>query len=371
MLDPIDAWLQRPLMGNPAHTWLVALLTVIAGFLLGRLTHFVLTRWVLRLTSKTETDLDDKLVHATARPFSLAVTFATADVALGLLTLPRNVTTAVDGVLLTCLAVAVALILMRLIDVAFEAWMAPWAQRQSPPVNVQALHVGRVAVKIVAGTVVMVTVLQRAGVDIWSVVTGLGIGGVAVALAAQQTLGNLFGSLQVMTDQPFQVGDWIRIDNCFGRVQHIGLRSTRLVTSAGQTYVVPNKHIAEATIENLVAPQGQVREFMLALPYDTPVERLELVCQLVLDALATTSGVHPDFTAHVWAFAESAIQIRVIYRVPDLTAFSAVAHVVNLAIKARFDQAGLVFAFPTRTVHLVGEGNTAVLAMATQAKSKG
>ncbi len=349
-----ETFLQRQVAGNAIETWGIAALVAVLGFLLGKLTHFVLTRVVLRLTAHTNTDFDDKLIGRTARPFSLAVLFGCAYFAMQLLVLPSLAVKIVGGTFLGALAVTAALILMRVIDVLFENLAEPWALRHEPPVNVQVIHVARVTSKIVGGTLVMVFVLQRAGFDVWSVITGLGIGGVAVALAAQQTLGNIFGSLQVMTDQPFRVGDWIRVDQNFGRVIHIGMRSTRIATTAGQTFVVPNKHIAEATIENAVAPQGQVREFFLALPYDLDADRLQLACDLILQVLAETPGVHPDFLAHVWAFAEWSVQLRVIYRVPDLAGFSPIAHAVNLGIKRKFDEAGLVFAYPTRTVHLVG-----------------
>jgi len=353
MSDAIAAFLARTVAGNTVETWCVVLLIIVLGRLIGRMCHFVLTRWVLRITARTGTAIDDKLIGRTARPFSLVVMFAIAHFAVRLLVLPAQVLRAVDGAILVAIALLGAVILMRAVDVAFEEWAEPWARRREPPINVQALHVGRIFAKVVAGSFVMVGVLQRAGFDVWSVVTGLGIGGVAVALAAQQTLGNLFGSLQVMTDQPFKVGDWIRVDQNFGRVTHVGLRSTRLQTSAGQTFIIPNKHIAEATIENAIAPQGQVRELFLGLTYNTSADRLEHACALVRAVLAAERGVHPEFLVHVFAFAESSVQIRVIYRVPDIAAFAAIGHNVNLAIKRAFDDEGLTFAFPTRTVHVV------------------
>ncbi|MSQ84031.1 MAG: mechanosensitive ion channel family protein [Myxococcales bacterium] len=354
----IEEFMQRTLGGNSLQTWGIAILVVVLAFMLGRMSHFVLTRVVLRLTAHTRTAIDDKLIGRTARPFSFAVMFGGAHFALKLVVLPLGAVKVVGGLILIALALTAAIILVRVVDVLFEELAEPWALSHSPPVNVQVIHIARVTTKIVTGTVVMVTVLQRAGFDVWSVITGLGIGGVAVALAAQQTLGNLFGSLQVMTDQPFRVGDWIRVDQHFGRVQHIGLRSTRIVTTAGQTFVVPNKHIAEATIENVVASQGQVREFFLAMPYEASAEQLQQACDLVVEILAETPGIHPEFLAQVWSFAEWSVQIRVIYRVPDLAGFSPVAHAVNLAIIRKFSAAGLRFAYPTRTVHIVSASGT-------------
>ncbi len=351
-LITLEEFGERQLAGNSVRTWLVTVLVVALGWLVGRMARYILTRWVLRMTARTKTDIDNKLVERTARPISLILTAISMEVAVGLLALPPKVAVAAHAVVLAALALTVALLLMRVIDVIFEEVLDPWAQRQQPPINVQVVHVGQVALKIIAGTVAMVTVLQKTGIDVWSVITGLGIGGVAMALAAQQTLGNWFGGMQVMTDRPFQVGDWIRVDAHFGRVLQIGMRSTRMQNTAGLTYVIPNKHIAEATIENHMAPQGQVREFLLALPYDTGAARLEELCGDVRALLGQVPLVHPEISVLVWNFADWAIQLRVIYRVIDANHFGPVAHEVNIAIKQLFDQKGVKFAFPTRTIYL-------------------
>lgn len=343
---------EQQLAGNSVRTWMVAALVVALGWLLGRMARYVLTRWVLRLTAKTKTNIDNKLVQRTARPIGLTVLLVSLAVAVDLLTLPPKLAMAASGAVLSLIALTLAVLLMRVVDVFFEEVLEPWAQRQTPPVNVQVLHVGQVALKIIAGTVAMVTVLQRTGFDVWSVITGLGIGGMAVALAAQQTLGNWFGGMQVMTDRPFQVGDWIRIDSSFGRVLHIGMRSTRMQNTAGLTFVIPNKHIAETTIENHMAPQGQVREFLLNLPLDTPAVRLDQLCAELRVLLMEHPQVHSDVSVLVWNFSDWAVQLRVIYRVPDAPLYGQVAHEVNLAIKRRLEELGQAIAVPNRTLHV-------------------
>lgn len=343
---------ERQLAGNSVRTVLVSVLVVALGWLLGRMARYVLTRWVLRLTAKTRTNIDNKLIERSARPISLTVLLASLAIAVDLLTLPAKVNVIAHGAVLSAIALTIAVLLMRVVDVFFEEVLEPWAQRQNPPVNVQVLHVGQVTLKIVAGTVAMVTVLQRTGFDVWSVITGLGIGGMAVALAAQQTLGNWFGGMQVMTDRPFQVGDWIRIDGNFGRVLQIGMRSTRMQNTAGLTFVIPNKHIAETTIENHMAPQGQVREFLLGLPYETPAARLDQICAEIRVLLMEHPQVHSDVSVLVWNFGDWAVQLRVIYRVPDAQFYGPVAHDVNLAIKKRLEELGQPIAFPTRTLHV-------------------
>ena len=127
------------------------------------------------------------------------------------------------------------------------------------------LHFARGLVKALAVLLLFLATLQRAGVDVASLLAGLGIGGLAVALAAQETLGNLLGCLQLMTDRPFSVGDWVTFDGKLARVTAIGLRSTRLQLVTGARLIVPNKKAAEGLIENHSHPEGLVREYGKAI----------------------------------------------------------------------------------------------------------
>ncbi len=344
---------------NPVQTWLVAVLVVALGWLLGRLTRFVLSRWVVKLTAATGTNLDDKIIQRSARPVGLIVTFASVHVALAMLVVPDQSRHLIEGTVVAAIAITAAVIVMRSVDAVFEEVLNPWAARQNPPVNPLVLDVARIAIKVVCGSLATVTVMQRAGFDVWSVITGLGIGGVAVALAAQQTLGNLFGSVQVMTDRPFAVGDFVQIDRYSGRVQSVGLRSTRLKRASGEIVVIPNKHVAETTIENFMADQGQVREFTLALTYETAAERVEEACERVRQILAQQPGIHGEVMVHFWAFDESALRLRVIYRVPLADQFADIAHAVNMAILKDFAAAGLGFAYPVRRVIVDGPASAA------------
>jgi MscS family membrane protein len=287
------------------------------------------------------------------------VTLGGFDLSRELVQLPTGLQRGLHGLFIAGLAITLAIVAMRAADAVFEEIAVPWAERRKPKLPIQVLQVGRVAVKMAAGAVAMVTVMQRAGFDVWSIITGLGIGGVAMALAAQQTLGNWFGSLQIMTDQPFGVGDWIRVGGQFGRVTEIGLRSTRLQNTAGVQMIIPNKQVAEAIVENHIAEQGQVREFLIAVPYEIGAARLREVCAAIEAILRGQATVHPEYQVSVWHFGDSAIQLRVIYRVPQPERFGDTSHAVNLAIYELFERHGWKFAYPTQTVHLSSEAKPA------------
>jgi len=351
-LEPLISWLDQTYAGNTLRTYLVVALVLGLGFLLSRLAIFALTRWIPRLTARTSSTLDDRIVARSARPIALLMCLGAAHVCLQILDMSERAHRFTSNVLAIVVALALAVLLLRVIDAIFEEWATPWAVRQTPPVNLQVVQVARIGVKLLAIMYIVITVMQRAGFDVWSIITGLGIGGLAVALAAQETLGNMLGSLQIMTDRPFTVGDWIRVDSHYGKVLEIGLRSTTMQTGAGVRIIIPNKKIAEAAIENHSHAFGLIRDFHLEVTYGTDAERLERGVAVLRAILAEQQEIHPEVTVQFVAFADSSLRLRCIYYVPDDAKFGAVMHTVNLAIRTRFAAEGLDFAFPTRTLHI-------------------
>ncbi|MFZ4577313.1 MAG: mechanosensitive ion channel family protein [Myxococcota bacterium] len=354
MPHEVQLWLSRVYAGNSLEVWLYALATLVGAWVLGRIARMVLTRVVGRLTAKTETKLDDRLVEVASRPMSLLFVFAGVHVCAGFLTLPDGVQRLAQNAAMVAIALTVAVIALRSIDALFDEWVLPWSQRQVPPISKQVIYFLRMTTKVVVATMLGMTALKRAGFDVMSVITGLGIGGLAVALAAQETLGNILGSVQIMTDRPFVAGDHIRVETFFGRVTEVGMRSTKLVTPAGVCVVIPNKRIAGAAIENFTQSHGRVHEFTLGLVYSSTTDQVRQATAILNDILREQTSIHMEGSVVFHSLTESALTLRVIY-VVDPDDFGPTLNAVNLAIHERFAAAGLQFAFPTRTLHVSDE----------------
>jgi len=213
---------------------------------------------------------------------------------------------------------------------------------------------GQVFLYIIA----VLLILQNIGYNVAGLLAGLGIGGLAVALAGKETLANLFGSIAVLMDRPFQVNDLIRLGATEGTVEKIGLRSTRVRTPEGFLVSIPNQNITTSEVVNLSARPTRRQEFTLGLVYNLSADQMREAVQMVRDICAA----HP-LTADVWAywtsFGDSSLNIQVIYwsKATGRQQFLAGLEDLNLEIKARFDAAGFGFAFPTRTVVLQREGD--------------
>ena len=344
----LNAMLHTLYAGNSLRKWLVVLGLVLVGLIAALFVRFVLTRILARLTAHTKTVLDDRLVAATSMPFAVLTFFAFVHAALHVPRLPTRLHEMVLDASSVALALVTAVLLWRALDVLFDELMTPWAQRHEPPINTQVVAIARAATKWTAVAFLAITALRHAGFDVGSVITGLGIGGVAVAFAAQETLGNVLGALQIMTDQPFVVGDVIKIDNDYaGRVLRMGLRSTRLLTTAGVTIIVPNKKIASAVLQNFSHDNGLVKDVTFQLDRLLSAAQLRQAKQIAEDVLRDEPRVAADFSVTVSSFGDWSSNLRVIYFVPKLDDALDAAHDVLLAVRERLAAAGMGMAVPS------------------------
>ena len=331
--------------GNSLRKWLLTAGLVLAGLLAAIFLRFIMTRLVPKLTSRTQSLLDDRLVAATSAPLSVLTFLAFSHAALQIPRLPGHLHTYALDANAVAMSLVLAVALWRALDVIFEEVMVPWADHHAPPINRQVVSITRATVKVTTVTFLAVTALQRAGFDVFSVITGLGIGGVAVAFAAQETLANVLGALQIMTDQPFAVGDVIRVEaDVGGKVERIGLRSTRLLTTSGVRIVVPNRRIAAAAVQNHTHPEGLVRDVTLQLDPRLSAEKLREAVEIVREVLLAEPRVSDVFAVNVSAFAEWSTNVRVVFYVVKLDDSSAATGDVLLAIRARMDAAGVALA---------------------------
>lgn len=196
--------------------------------------------------------------------------------------------------------------------------------------------------------------MQNLGVNVTAALASLSIGGLAIGLAAQDTLANLFGAVAIFADKPFRVGDRIRLDNTVdGTVEGIGLRSTRVRNLDGHLVTIPNKTMGNAAITNVTARPSIKTEMNLGLTYDTPPEKLKRASALLEEIYRAN-----PMTADVWIgfnrFDASALNIYVVHwwGGTDFKAYLAGMQELNLEIKRRFAAEGLEFAYPTQTVHV-------------------
>ncbi len=216
-----------------------------------------------------------------------------------------------------------------------------------------AMSVVRILINVGVWSVVALVLLANLGIDITALVAGLGIGGIAIGLAAQTIFADLFASLSIILDRPFVRGDFIIFGEHMGTIERIGIKTTRIRSLSGEQIVVSNANLLQATIRNYQLLRERRVLFSLGVVYRTPVDQVEEIPQIIRAAIAGSDKTRFD-RCHFKAFGDSSLNFETVYYVldADYNVFMDVQHGINLAIMREFEARKIDFAFPTRTVVL-------------------
>lgn len=339
--------------GNTLAHYGIALLITLLAYVLRRVVTTVLFGFLKRLAARTSTTLDDKLFPALEAPVKGFIIVLGAVAALKVLKFPPVAdqtlgyvyTGAFSLVLFWGFLRAFDTVLDHLQQVANEKQLGlapfmPWIKKTL------------ITIVFVFGVLM---IAQSFGADVKAFLAGLGIGGLAFALAAQDTIANLFGSVVVALDQPFRIGETVKIGTSQGTVEDIGLRSTKIRLADRSLVIIPNRTVANEAIVNLSRFTGRRVEQVIGLTYDSKPAQLESLVTEIRRLLDAEPGVLPAET-HVYFrdLNASSLDVWVAYvtKDPDFVAHMVLRQRLNLAIMRAVEAGGLSFAFPTQTVHV-------------------
>lgn len=256
------------------------------------------------------------------------------------------------GTLATILAAWFA---MRLIDLLLDWWVDRLRRSDRESVTV-LISPFRPFVKAAVILLALLLWLDNIGFDVTTLLAGLGVGGIAIALAVQDTLKNLLGSIMVLIDKPYQVGQRIVVKGHDGVVEEIGLRTTKIRLLTGHQTTVPNEQMTGTDIENIGRRPHIRRLTNITIPYDTAPERVEKALNIIRDILDNHEGMDPEFSprVHFNEFNPASLNILVLYwyHPPDYWGFLQFSEKVNLQIMQEFSKEGIRFALPTTTTYL-------------------
>ncbi len=210
-----------------------------------------------------------------------------------------------------------------------------------------------VIIKVLIWSAALLLFLENIGVEITALIAGLGIGGLAIAFAAQAILEDLFSFVTIFFDRPFEIGDFIVVDELMGNVEHIGIKTTRIRSISGEQLVFSNKDLTSARLKNFKRMQTRRISFRIGVTYDTPLAKLKQIPGLIEQIINKVKGVEFN-RAHFFSFADFSLIFEVVYHVlsQDYDIYMNVQQEINFGIKEEFDRLGIEFAFPTQTLHL-------------------
>jgi len=332
---------------------LLALISLMAGIAVSRL---VVPRLRL-IAAKTPAAWDDAIVVRLGGPLALAVAVGVSFLALPLLALYPSADKFVSGMLRTSFFVTFFWTLLRVIDVLTDVIKAsPWGL--SHAASRSLLSLGARITKVALALLAIVAVISELGYPVASLIAGLGIGGLALALASQKTVENLFGAFSIGVDQPFREGDFVKVEDFMGTVEAIGLRSTRVRTPDRTLITVPNGKLAEMRIETFAVRDRIRLACTLGLVYGTTANQMRLVVAGLEQTLREHPKIwHEDITVRFKELTASSldIEINAWFTTADYAEFQTIRQDILLQFMEVVEKAETSFAFPTRTVHLAGK----------------
>jgi len=337
---------------------LLSLAFLTAGFILRQILNGYLHGRLQSLAARSETEADDQAVAALVNPLGLLLPIAGFYLALRVLLIIEPA-----WLVHFDLAFRIGVILVvgwtafKLVDAA-AVLLSELAGRTDSRLDDQVVPLMRKTFKVFLGMLAFILVAQNLGYSVSGLLAGLGIGGLAVAMAAKDTLANFFGSLMILIDQPFHRGDWVTFPGGDGVIEEIGLRSTRIRTFAKTVVSIPNQALANATVENhSLMPKRRIK-FTLGVTYGYTVDQVRELVQKIETYLQSHPGIDQEFMLVKFTeFGPSSLDIFV-YCFTASTAWTehlAVKQEVNLTLMQMVQDMGMSIAFPTRTVHLVSE----------------
>jgi small-conductance mechanosensitive channel len=322
-------------------------LTVALRLALGRLSH---------ISERTGTRADDVLLEILGGTSGWLIALVALLVGVGMLDLPDRWAARVSQLWFVALALQIALWANRAVTMVLRRHAA----RQAGP-GVQSTSAAATliswGVRTLLWAVVLLAMLSNMGVNITAFVASLGVGGIAVALAAQNVLGDLFASVAIAVDKPFEVGDFIVFGSIAGTVEQVGVKTTRIRSLGGEQIVMSNTELLKQTVSNYKRLRERRIVFGFRVTYATTPEQAEQVAETVKRIVSQSDRVRFD-RAHLKAFGENALEYEVVYIVldPDFNVYMDEQQRINLALMRELSGLGVAFAVPTRTLFMSGPG---------------
>lgn len=343
--------LDHMLVRNPLSDWLVAVGVAVAILLFAWLLQRLLVRRLSRIAERTATKLDDAIVDA-ARSTKLWLLFFIA-VYLGsqYLDLGKKTETTLDKLATVATLLQIGLWLAALLDY----WVANSRQRAAATDLGAATSLSALSFigKLLLWLVMLLFILDNLGINVTALVASLGIGGIAVALAVQNILGDLFASLSIVIDKPFVIGDAINVDSYTGTVEHVGLKTTRIRADTGEQLVFSNSDLLKARLRNYKRMSERRVVLTLDVEFATAADTAERIPALLRELIAAQPNVRVD-RIHLKAIQDSAWRYEIVYwmLVPDYALYMQTRQDVLLSIVRRFAAEGIVIAFPSQSLRL-------------------
>ena len=345
-MNPID-WLNHEIFGNSALTWTVAGSVFFVVWMILLIARRFVVHRLAKLTGTTAAlDVAHEVVRSTRGWFVFLIALFVGS---------RFLTVSDSVGLWAARVTIIASLLQGGLWLSAGAVKSIHAKRQrdldESPEGVAAMDILSFITRVSIWSIVLLACLDNLGVNITTMIAGLGVGGVAVALAAQNILGDLFASLSIVLDKPFVVGDFLIIGDFLGSVEKVGIKTTRLRSLSGEQLIFSNNDLLNSRIRNYGRMFERRVVFSIGVTYQTPAEKLRAIPDMLRQAVESQENIRFD-RAHFQKYGDFALVFEIVYYVlsADYSRYMDIQQAINLKIFDDFEENGIEFAYPTQTI---------------------
>tara|TARA_B110000027_G_C16080307_1_gene283346 strand:+ start:353 stop:1414 length:1062 start_codon:yes stop_codon:yes gene_type:complete len=346
------AFLDRIILDNSIKEWSIAVGILIATFIATKIVYWFLSNIIKKLTAKTKTNLDDVLIEKLEKPIRYSILIFGYWIAIHYLNIENiSLLGFLEGIASLAIVLTLTSIASKIFDALVTEVVMPLVEKSEGGADNYILPVLSKAVKGVIWTFGIIIGLDNIGFDITAMIAGLGIGGLALALAAQDSVKNIFAGVMIFLDKPFKLKDRIQIEGFDGVVEEVGLRSTRIRTLDGRIVTIPNSTFTDNSVVNVTSQPALKIVLKLGLTYDTDQvgmqKAVDILRQIVVDNAAI---LEEDCSAGFNDFGDFSLGILFIYYVKPEAHWLDSQNDISKEVLKRFTEAKLDFAFPTQTL---------------------
>lgn len=344
-------FLEKAFYNNTVKEWLIAATLFVVVFFIMRILKAIIYKQVFRIANKTDNVWDNvaaELINKTKPVFLLTIALYLGSLTLSL---PESVTNIISK--FVGVVILIQLAILGTYIISFWVNREKEEKIQLDAAAATTLTAVGFVVRIILWSIIILIALDNLGVDITALVAGLGISGVAVALAVQNILGDLFASFSIVLDKPFVIGDFIIVDEYLGTVEHVGLKTTRVRSLSGEQLVFSNADLLGSRVRNYKRMYERRVVFSIGVVYQTPYEKLKEIPTIIQKIIEAQEQARFD-RAHFKEYGPYSLNFEVVYWVdnPDYNVYMNIQQAINLAIFERFEEEDIEFAYPTQSLYV-------------------
>lgn len=338
--------------GNTVYQYGIAFSILIAFIVSGRILDFFIKKYFKAIANKTKSKIDDILVNSIEKPFFMFVFVLGLYSGFYILAFPAGFSNIFEKLMSTLLIFAVSWFFINLVDQAIISYLEPLTKKSESELDDHLVPLLRKLVRSALVVIAVIMVMSDLGFDVASIIAGLGIGGLAFALAAKDLLANLFGGVAIILDKSFGINQRIKVQGVDGKVKQIGLRTTVIESFDGTKLTIPNSKIADSIIENVSHEQARKISITLGVSCDTSNKKIEQYIKKLKKSIDAHPNVKDKTVVRFDSFGDFTLNIIVVYWISALSEVGQTKHEINMLIKDETEKLGIDTPYPTQTVNI-------------------